>query len=55
MTTNPMNLFGEELAPATKKFTLPAIEARFHREVVREDAPAWLSKRFTSAQDVFEI
>ena len=55
MTTNPMNLFGEELTPATKKITLQAIEARFHREVVREDAPAWLSKRFTSAQDVFEI
>ena len=55
MTTNPLTLFGEELTPATRKFTLLAIEARYRREVVREDAPDWVSKRFTSAQDVFEI
>ncbi len=55
MTANPMTLFGEELTPATRKFTLLAIEARYRREVVREDAPDWVSKRFTSAQDVFEI
>ncbi len=55
MTTNPMTLFGEELTPATRTVTLLAIEARYRREVVREDAPAWVSKRFVSAQDVFEI
>lgn len=49
------NLFGEELPLEKKKITLLTIEARYRKEVVREDAPAWVSKRFTSAQQVFEM
>ena len=49
------NLFGEDDAPETKKITLRTIEARFRREVIREDAPAWVSSRFTSPQQIFEM
>lgn len=49
------NLFGEEIPPEKKKITLLSIEARYRKEVVRENAPAWVSKRFTSAQQVYEM
>jgi DNA repair protein RadC len=55
MSSYPRNLFGEELPPEKKKITLLSIEARYRKEVVREDAPAWVSKRFTSASQVFEM
>jgi DNA repair protein RadC len=55
MSPQTRNLFGEELTPETKKITLLAIEARYRKEVVREDAPAWVSKRFTSPQQIFEM
>ncbi|SNB45488.1 DNA repair protein RadC [Geobacter sp. DSM 9736] len=55
MSRYPKNLFGEEVLPETKKITIRAIEARFRKEVVREDAPDWLSMRFTSARQVFEM
>ena len=55
MSPQTRNLFGEELTPETKKITLLSIEARYRKEVVREDAPAWVSKRFTSPQQIFEM
>ena len=55
MSPYPRNLFGEEVPPEKKKITILSIEARYRKEVVREDAPTWVSKRFTSASQVFEI
>ena len=49
------NLFGEEIPPEKKKITILSIEARYRKEVVREDAPDWVSKRFTSASQVYEM
>ena len=55
MSPYPRNLFGEELLPETKRIFITQIEARYRQEVVRENAPAWVSKRFTSAKQVFEM
>lgn len=55
MSPYPRNLFGEEIPPETKKITILSIEARYRKEVVREDAPAWVSMRFTSPKQVFEM
>ena len=55
MSPYPRNLFGEELPPEKKKITILSIEARYRKEVVREDAPAWVSMRFTSPSQVFEM
>jgi DNA repair protein RadC len=49
------NLFGEEANPETKRIFIKQIEARYRREMVREDAPAWVSMRFTSPRQVFEM
>ena len=49
------NLFGEEIPPEKKKISILTIEARYRKEVVREDAPAWVSKRYTSPSQVFEM
>jgi len=49
------NLFGEEIPPENKKITIRSIEARFRREVIREDAPKWVSMRFTAPQQIFEM
>jgi len=49
------NLFGEEIPPEKKKITILSIEAKYRKEVVREDAPAWVSKRYTSPSQVFEM
>jgi DNA repair protein RadC len=55
MSPYPKDLFGEEIPPERQKITLLSIEARYRKQVVREDAPAWVSKRFTSAKQVFEM
>ena len=55
MSPYPRNLFGEEIPPEKKKITILSIEARYRKEVVREDAPAWVSMRFTSPSQVFEM
>lgn len=55
MSTYLRNLFGDEIPPEKKKITILSIEAKYRKEVVREDAPAWVSKRFTSASQVFEM
>ena len=49
------NLFGEEATTETKRIFIKQIEARYRREMVREDAPAWVSMRFTSPRQVFEM
>jgi DNA repair protein RadC len=49
------NLFGAEAPPETKRIYIRQIEARYRREMVREDAPAWVSMRFTSPRQVFEM
>lgn len=49
------DLFGEEIPPENKKITIRSIEARFRREVIREDAPKWVSMRFTAPQQIFEM
>ncbi len=49
------NLFGEPASPATKKITLRSIETRYRKEVVREDAPEWVTTRFTSPKQIFEM
>lgn len=40
---------------ATKRFFLKRIEAKYAKECVREDAPEWVTKRFTAPKDIFEI
>lgn len=49
------NLFGEPVTPATKKISLRSIETRYRKEVVREDAPEWVTTRFTSPKQIFEM
>ena len=49
------NLFGDESLTETRKIILKQIEARYRPEVLREDAPTWVSKRFTSPAQIFEI
>jgi DNA repair protein RadC len=39
----------------TKKFRLLSIRPVFRKEVVREDAPAWLGAKCTDAWQVFEM
>ena len=55
MSSIQTNLFGEEVLPETKRIFIRKVEARYRREVVREDAPAWVTTRFTSPAQVFEI
>jgi DNA repair protein RadC len=41
--------------PVTKRIVLKSIEARYRKEAVREDAPEWVTTRFTSPKQVFEL
>ena len=49
------NLFGEEIPPEKKKIIIRSIEAKFRKEVIREDAPKWVSMRFTAPGQIFEM
>lgn len=50
------DLFGGQSVLLTKKITLQSIEARLKKEVLREDAPEWLSTaRFTSPAQIYEM
>lgn len=49
------DLFGEPVTPATKKIKLRSIETRYRMEVVRENAPDWVTTRFTSPKQIFEM
>jgi DNA repair protein RadC len=55
MSPNQANLFGEDTLPETGKIIIRQIEARYRNEVLREDAPMWVSKRFTAPAQIFEI
>lgn len=55
MSPYSRNLFGEKLLPETKRIILRKIESRYRKEVVREDAPAWVNLRFSTPAQVFEI
>lgn len=55
MSPYPRNLFGEEMPPEKKKIIIRSIEAKFRKEVIREDAPKWVSMRFTAPQQIFEM
>jgi len=55
MRIQDLDLFGESTEPQTKRIFLKRIEARFKSEIVRENAPAWVSKRFTTPQQIFEM
>jgi DNA repair protein RadC len=55
MSPYSRNLFGEELLPETKRIILRKIESRYRKEVVREDAPAWVNLRFSTPAQVFEM
>lgn len=55
MSPYATNLFGEELPPEKKRIAIRTIEARYRKEVLREDAPEWVSMRFTSPKQVFEM
>jgi DNA repair protein RadC len=50
-----LDLFGEPVAPTTKRIIIKSIEARYRNEVVRDDAPQWVSKRFTQPRQIFEM
>ena len=50
-----LDLFGEPAVPTTKRIFIKSIEARYRNEVVRDDAPQWVSMRFTQPQQVFEM
>jgi DNA repair protein RadC len=50
-----LDLFGEPVQPATKRLFIKSIEARYRSEVVRDDAPEWVSMRFTQPQQIFEM
>ena len=41
------DLFGNSTDPQTRRIVLKRIEARFKTEIIREEAPDWVSKRFT--------
>ena len=49
------NLFGGPEEPATRRIVMKSIEARFRNEVVREDAPGWVTMRFTQPGQIFEV
>ena len=50
-----LNLFGEPVPPVTKRIMVRSIEARYRNEVVRDDAPEWVSMRFTKPEQVYEM
>jgi len=55
MSDQEQDLFGKPEDPQTKRIFLKRIEARFINEMVRENTPAWVSKRFTSPRQIFEM
>jgi DNA repair protein RadC len=50
-----LNLFGEPIPAATKKIVIRCIQARNHNEIVREDAPWWVSTRYSAPSHVHEL
>ncbi len=52
-----MTLFPELFSdvPVTKRLILRKIEARYSNEMVRENAPEWLTKKFSAPNVIFEM
>lgn len=50
-----LSLFDPQSEPKTKKIRLRSIKAVFTNEVVREEAPPWVTKRCSSARDIYEL
>jgi len=50
-----MNLFSLEPEQKTKRIRIRSIRAVFKNEVVRENAPAWVTKRCNSPENTFEL
>lgn len=49
------NLFGEPAPPATRKISIKEISPVMKTVALREDAPSWVSNRFTAPAQVFEM
>jgi DNA repair protein RadC len=49
------NLFGEPATAITKKITIREIQTVMKTVVLREDAPSWISNRFTAPAQIFEM
>lgn len=54
-TSTIMTLFGPEQITKINRFRLRSIQATFKTEIVREDAPEWLTKSVSSANAIFEM
>lgn len=50
-----MTLFGPESGTKTKTIRIRSIRTVFKSEVVREDAPAWVTAKCTSSDNVYEL
>lgn len=50
-----LNLFGPEPEQKTKRIRLRSIRAVFKNEVIREDAPAWVTATCNSPESTFEL
>ena len=50
-----MTLFGQEPEPNTKKIRIRSIRAVFKNEVISENAPAWVTAKCSSSDNVFEL
>jgi DNA repair protein RadC len=49
------NLFGDNATPITHKIIIKEIHPVMKTVVIREDAPLWVTTRFTSPAQVFEM
>lgn len=50
-----MTLFGPESGLKTNKIRIRSIRAVFKNEVIRENAPAWVTAKCSSSDNVFEL
>jgi DNA repair protein RadC len=55
MDMENMTLFGLEPGPKTRKIRIRSIRAVFANEIIRENAPDWVSKTCTCSENVFEL
>ena len=49
------SLFGDQSVLLTKKISIREIQTVMKMVVLREDAPSWVSKRFTAPAQIFEL
>jgi DNA repair protein RadC len=55
MAMHQDSLFGDPTSVDTKKITIREIQTVMKTVVLREDAPSWVSNRFTAPAQVFEM